>query len=137
MRINRENLAVSTPGGDAFAETPAEVRPLHGVLFVLACLAVAVCLLIFTVWAVILLTYTPGDPEQAGMGEIGVMLGEMAAAFLVLALWEMFRPVWLVGLVLSGALALRRRGKPQWLWVTSLCMVGAMAVMGAVMRVWL
>jgi hypothetical protein len=137
MRKDDERLAVPTPGGDAFSEVTAEVRPLHGVLFVLACLAVAVCLLIFTVWAVILLTYTPGDPEQAGMGEIGVMLGEMAAAFLVLALWEMFRPVWLVGLVLSGALALRRRGKPRWLWVTSLCMVGAMAVMGAVMRVWL
>ena len=137
MRKDDERLAAPTPGGDAFAETPAEVRPLHGVLFVLACLAVAVCLLIFTGWAVILLTYTPGDPEQAGMGEIGVMMGEMAAAFLVLALWEMFRPVWLVGLVLSGALALRRRGKPRWLWVTSLCMVRAMAVMGAVMRVWL
>ena len=137
MRKDDERFAVPTPGGDALSEATAEVRPLHGVLFVLACLAVAVCLLIFTVWAVILLTYTPGDPEQAGMGEIGVMLGEMAAAFLVLALWEMFRPVWLVGLVLSGALALRRRGKPRWLWVTSLCMVGAMAVMGAVMRVWL
>jgi hypothetical protein len=137
MRKDDERLAAPTPGGDALSEAPAEVRPLHGVLFVLACLAVAVCLLIFTVWAVILLTYTPGDPEQAGMGEIGVMLGEMAAAFLVLALWEMFRPVWLVGLVLSGALALRRRGKPRWLWVTSLCMVGAMAVMGAVMRIWL
>jgi hypothetical protein len=137
MRKDDERFAVPTPGGDALSEAPAEVRPLHGVLFVLACLAVAVCLLIFTVWAVILLTYTPGDPEQAGMGEIGVMLGEMAAAFLVLALWEMFRPVWLVGLVLSGALALRRRGKPRWLWVVSLCMVGAMAVMGAVMRVWL
>ena len=35
-----------------FAEAPAEVRPLHGVLFVLDCLAVAVCLLIRTVWAV-------------------------------------------------------------------------------------
>ena len=118
-------------------DAPAEVRPVHGVLFVLACLAVAFCLLIFTVWAVILLTYTPGDSEQAGMGEIGVMMGEMAAAFLVLALWEMFRPVWLVGLALSGALALRRRGKPRWLWVTSLCMVGGLAVMGAVMWVWL
>ena len=137
MRKDDERLAAPTPGGDAFAEAPAEVRPLHGVLFVLACLAVAVCLLIFTVWAVILLTYTPGDPEQAGMGEIGVMLGEMAAAFLVLALWEMFRPVWLVGLVLSGALALRRRGKPRWLWVASLCMAGGLAVMGAVMLVWI
>lgn len=133
MRKDDERLAVSTPGGDALLEAPAEVRPLHGVLFVLACLAVAVCLLIFTVWAVILLTYTPGDPAQAGMG----VLGDMAAAFLVLALWEMFRPVWLVGLALSGVLALRRRGKPRWLWVTSLCMVGALAVMGAVMLVWI
>ena len=52
MRKDDERLAAPTPGGDAFAEAPAEVRPLHGVLFVLACLAVAVCLLIFTVWAV-------------------------------------------------------------------------------------
>ena len=137
MRINREKLAVSTPGGDAFSEAPAEVRPVHGVLFVLACLALVICLLLCTVAAVMMLTYAPGDPEQAGMGEIGVMMGEMAAAFLVLALWEMFRPVWLLGLALSVVLAVRRRRKPRWLWVTSLCMVGALAVMGAVMLVWI
>ena len=137
MRINREKLAVSTPGGEAFSEVPAEVRPLHGVLFVLACLAVAVCLLIFTVWAVILLTYTPGDPEQAGMGEIGVMMGELGAAFIVLMLRGIFRPVWLLGLALSVVLAVRRRGKPRWLWVASLCMAGGLAVMGAVMLVWI
>ena len=119
------------------SEVPAEVRPLHGVLFVLACLAVAVCLLICPALAVMLLTSPPGAPEQAGMGEIGVMMGEMAAAFLVLALWEMFRPVWLVGLALSVVLAVRRRGKPRWLWVASLCMAGGLAVMGAVMLVWI
>ena len=119
------------------SEVPVEVRPLHGVLFVLACLAVAVCLLIFTVWAVILLTYTPGDPEQAGMGEIGVMMGELGAAFIVLMLRGIFRPVWLLGLALSIVLAVRRRGKPRWLWVASLCMAGGLAVMGAVMLVWI
>ena len=87
MRKDDERLAAPIPGGDAFAETPAEVRPLHGILFVLACLAVAVCLLIFTVWAVILLTYTPGDPEQAGMGEIGVMMGAMAVMGAVMRVW--------------------------------------------------
>ena len=52
MRKDDERLAAPTPGGDAFAGEPAEVKPLHGILFVPACLAVAVCLLIFTVWAV-------------------------------------------------------------------------------------
>lgn len=42
MRKDDERLAVPTLGGDAFAEALTEVRPLHGVLFVLACLAVAV-----------------------------------------------------------------------------------------------
>lgn len=52
MRKDDERLAAPTPGGDAFSEAPAEARPLHGILFVPACLAVAVCLLICTVWAV-------------------------------------------------------------------------------------
>ena len=137
MRKDDERLAVPTLGGDAFSEAPAEVRPLHGVLFVLACLAVAVCLLICTALAVMMLTYTPGDPEHAGMGEIGVMMGELGAAFIVLMLRGIFRPVWLLGLALSVVLAVRRRGKPRWLWVASLCMAGGLAVMGAVMLVWI
>jgi hypothetical protein len=136
MRKDRDKLAVSTPGGDALLDAPAEVRPVHGVLFVLACLALVICLLLCTVAAVMMLTYAPGDPEQAGLGDVGVAMGELAMGFAVLMLREIFRPVWIAGLLLSGALVVRRRGKPRWIWGASLCMAGALAVMGAVMLVW-
>ena len=115
------------------SSTPAEVRPLHGILFVLACLALILCLLMVSVASFVKLTYVPGDPDEAGLGEIGVMLGDLGAAFIVLMLRSLFRPVWLVGTLLAGVLVLRRRNKPRWMWLAALCMTGGSVLMGAVM----
>ncbi len=108
--------------GSAPKEAEA-AKPLHGILLVLSCIALFLCLVMFLMTALMALTYdTPEAPHEAGWGVIGAGLGNLLVGFAVLMLWEIFRPVWLVGQAFSVILAVRRRGKPRWLWIASLVM---------------
>ena len=117
--------------------SPVKAQKKHIVMFVVACVLLAGILLFLSLptgMEAPEVSDGPVDPLVL-VGGFMYMIGQyLIAAFLV---FVGVLTAWIVGLVLSGALALRRRGKPRWLWVVSLCMVGAMAVMGAVMRVWL
>ena len=140
MRINREKLAVSTAGGDAFSEVPVKAEKKHIVLFVIAC----VLLVVSAVLACFLMAVhldppqveTPeGDPLAIG----ALLLAGTAYGIAVLIALALFVINWLCGMVIMALLAMERGNKPKWLWAASLtvALVGLLpaVTVGVVMMV--
>ena len=140
MRKDDERLAVSTPGGDAFSEVPVKAEKKHIVLFVIACvlLAVSAVLACFLMAAHLdpPQVETPeGDPLAIG----ALLLVGVAYGIAVLIALALFVINWLCGMVIMALLAMERGNKPGWLWVASLtvALVGLLpaVTVGVVMMV--
>ena len=121
MRINREKLAVSTPGGDAFSEVPVKAEKKHIVLFVIACVllvvsAVLACFLMAVHLDPPQVENPEGDPLAIG----ALLLAGAAYGMAVLIALDLFVVNWLCGTVIMALLAMERGNKPRWLWVASL-----------------
>ena len=125
MRINREKLAVPTPGGDDLSEVPVKAERKHIVLFVVACVLLAGILLFLSLptgMETPEVSDGPADPYVV-VGSFVYMIGRyLIAAFLV---FVGVLTAWVVGLVLAVKLARRRAALPKGLWIASLSLVGA------------
>ena len=124
MRKDDERLAVSTPGGDAFSEVPVKAEKKHIVLFVIACvlLAVSAVLACFLMAAHLdpPQVETPeGDPLAIG----ALLLAGVAYGMAMLIALALFVINWLCGMVIMALLAMERGNKPKWLWGASLGLV--------------
>lgn len=133
MRKDDERLAVPTPGGDALSEVPVKAEKKHIVLFVIACvlLAVSAVLACFLMAAHLdpPQVETPeGDPLAMG----ALLLAGAAYGMAMLIALALFVINWLCGMVIMALLAMERRNKPKWLWVASLT-VALVSLLPAVM----
>ena len=121
MRKDDERLAVPTPGGDAFSEVPVKAERKHIVMFVVACVLLAVSAVLACFLIAVHLdppqVETPeGDPLAIG----ALLLAGVAYGIAVLIALALFVINWLCGMVIMALLAMERRNKPGWLWAASL-----------------
>lgn len=140
MRKDDERLAVPTPGGDAFSEVPVKAEKKHIVLFVIACVLLAVSAVLACFLMAVHLdppqVETPeGDPLAIG----ALLLAGAAYGIAVLIALDLFVINWLCGTVIMALLVMERGNKPRWLWVASLtvALVGLLpaVTVGVVMMV--
>jgi hypothetical protein len=100
---------------------PVKAEKKHIVLFVIACVLLAVsAVLAFFLFSVHLdppQVETPeGDPLAIG----ALLLAGVAYGMAMLIALALFVVNWLCGTVIMALLAMERRNKPRWLWVASL-----------------
>ena len=117
---------------------PVKAEKKHIVLFVIACVLLAVsavlaCFLIAAHLDPPQVETPEGDPLAIG----ALLLAGAAYGMAMLIAQGLFVINWLCGMVIMVLLAMERENKPKWLWVASLGMAGGLAVMGAVMLVWI
>ena len=123
MTLNKEAVMDTNEKLDRIMP-PVKAEKKHIVLFVIACvlLAVSAVLACFLMAAYLdpPQVETPeGDPLAIGALLLaGVAYG--MAMFIALALFVIN---WLCGMVIMALLAMERRNKPKWLWVASLGLV--------------
>ena len=133
MCKNDERLAVPTPGGDALSEVPVKAEKKHIVLFVVACVLLAVsavlaCFLMATYLDPPQVETPEGDPLAMG----ALLLVGAAYGMAMLIALALFVINWLCGMVIMALLTMERRNKPKWLWAASLT-VALVSLLPAVM----
>ena len=140
MRKDDERLAVPTPGGDALSEVPVKAEKKHIVLFVIACVLMAGMLSCLVEFAELRAYEPPEESVESQLPGGEILAGVVAAAAFALAEAMMvggFAVCCVGGGVISALLAMDRKNKPRWLWISSLAMTAANgAALAVMMGVW-